>query len=325
MDLVRLYPQGFGTVILGSFPARTVYVPTLEFVKARATHAAQHDIGLEPATAAALGNGLGGASASLLSQMIFVPVDIISQRLMVQGAAPPAARQVSPQAPSTLACPAQRSDTLFSVCGLLRRRTGLDVLREILRSEGVKGLYRGYGTSVVLYVPQSALWWGSYGIYQSFLWHRLERVFGEPEQEVGAGEYPPGESPAELAGHNTLTTERIPPHLQQRDIGADTGAAAAGTSRGLSVTESLGWTLAVQTGSAVLAGLTTGALTTPLDVVKTRLQVGERDPASGRAPTFRYVTAVLCSRGAVPPAEHSRTRHCSIGRWSPTSTAGKGR
>lgn len=45
-------------------------------------------------------------------------------------------------------------------------RNGLQTLRLILATEGVRGLYRGFFASVSLFVPQSTLWWGSYGLYQ---------------------------------------------------------------------------------------------------------------------------------------------------------------
>ncbi len=31
------------------------------------------------------------------------------------------------------------------------------------RTEGVLGLYRGFNASVMMFVPSSAIWWGSYG------------------------------------------------------------------------------------------------------------------------------------------------------------------
>lgn len=47
---------------------------------------------------------------------------------------------------------------------------GLDVARKVLRSEGIRGLYRGFGLSVMTYVPSSAVWWASYGSSQRYIW-----------------------------------------------------------------------------------------------------------------------------------------------------------
>ena len=34
----------------------------------------------------------------------------------------------------------------------------------------MRGLYRGFGLSVVTFVPSSAVWWSAYGGYQKSLW-----------------------------------------------------------------------------------------------------------------------------------------------------------
>mgnify|MGYP001080347409 len=35
---------------------------------------------------------------------------------------------------------------------------GLQVARQIIAVEGVRGLYRGFGASVMTFVPNSAIW-----------------------------------------------------------------------------------------------------------------------------------------------------------------------
>lgn len=47
---------------------------------------------------------------------------------------------------------------------------GLDVVRKVLKSDGIRGLYRGFGLSVTTYAPTSAVWWASYGASQRFIW-----------------------------------------------------------------------------------------------------------------------------------------------------------
>lgn len=48
--------------------------------------------------------------------------------------------------------------------------SGLHIARDILKTEGVVGFYRGFGASVATLVPSSAVWWGAYGAYQKLLW-----------------------------------------------------------------------------------------------------------------------------------------------------------
>lgn len=47
---------------------------------------------------------------------------------------------------------------------------GFDVACKILKSEGIRGLYRGFGLSAITYAPSGAVWWGSYGSSQRFIW-----------------------------------------------------------------------------------------------------------------------------------------------------------
>lgn len=47
---------------------------------------------------------------------------------------------------------------------------GMDVARKILKSDGVRGLYRGFGLSVMTYSPSSAVWWATYGSSQRIIW-----------------------------------------------------------------------------------------------------------------------------------------------------------
>ncbi|DAZ93775.1 TPA: hypothetical protein N0F65_010467 [Lagenidium giganteum] len=86
-------------------------------------------------------NFLGGACASLVSQTIVVPLDIVSQRMMISGQGENVRRT--------------------------RTHTGgfVGVTKAIFRKEGIRGFYRGYLPSIATYAPSSALWWGSYGLF----------------------------------------------------------------------------------------------------------------------------------------------------------------
>jgi Mitochondrial carrier protein len=48
----------------------------------------------------------------------------------------------------------------------LSRVGGIGMTRHILRNEGVRGLYRGLGMSLITYTPSSAAWWSFYAVYQ---------------------------------------------------------------------------------------------------------------------------------------------------------------
>ncbi|KAI3676449.1 hypothetical protein L1987_86058 [Smallanthus sonchifolius] len=68
----------------------------------------------------------------------------------------------------------------------------LDVDRKLLKQDGIRGLYRGFGLSVMTYSPSSAIWWASYGSSQRVLWRLLghgteprDNSFGSSLQGTG--------------------------------------------------------------------------------------------------------------------------------------------
>jgi solute carrier family 25 protein 44 len=90
-----------------------------------------------------------GAVASFVGQMILVPLDVVSQRLMVQG-------------------------------GPRAFKGGAQLARHIVASEGVRGLYRGFAASVATYAPTSGVWWTCYDVYRSLA---AAAVLGEAGQD----------------------------------------------------------------------------------------------------------------------------------------------
>ncbi|KAJ7971108.1 Solute carrier family 25 member 44 [Quillaja saponaria] len=182
--------KGFGTVITGAVPARIIFLTALETTKVAAFRM------LEPfkfseTTQAALANGIAGMTSSLCAQSVFVPIDVVSQKLMVQG-----------------------------YSGHARYSGGLEVARMVLKSDGIRGLYRGFGLSVMTYSPSSAVWWATYGSSQRLIWRSL--------------------------GYGINHGEAVP---------------------------SLQKIVLVQAAGGIIAGATASCITTPLDTIKTRLQV----------------------------------------------------
>lgn len=41
-----------------------------------------------------------------------------------------------------------------------------EIIKKIIRYDGIAGFYRGYTASLCAYVPNSALWWAFYHLYQ---------------------------------------------------------------------------------------------------------------------------------------------------------------
>ncbi|XP_062214554.1 uncharacterized protein LOC133915422 [Phragmites australis] len=181
--------RGFATVITGAVPTRIIFLTALETTKAASLKLVEPLKLLEPVQAA-VANGLAGLSASTCSQAVFVPIDVISQKLMVQG-----------------------------YSGHARYKGGIDVARKIIKADGVRGLYRGFGLSVMTYAPSSAVWWASYGSSQRIIWSALDHWYDKED------------APSQL-----------------KIVG-------------------------VQATGGVIAGAVTSCVTTPIDTIKTRLQV----------------------------------------------------
>ncbi|MCO5600224.1 hypothetical protein L7F22_054334 [Adiantum nelumboides] len=169
--------RGFSTSLLGTIPARVLYMSTLEVTKSIAVETAL-TLGFSASTAATSANAVGGLAASVAAQLVWTPVDVISQRLMVQ---------------------------VYNTNGWM------------------EGLYRGFGMSILTYAPSNALWWGSYCLAQRTVW-------------------------GSLGYHRDTASE-------------------------CSATPSASLVFGVQSASAACAGGVTALLTTPLDTIKTRLQV----------------------------------------------------
>lgn len=122
---------------------------------------------------------LGGAAASTVSQTILVPVDIVSQQLMVLSRPISATSSTSSMnerelGRSTKSFNSSASRTQLAqlrsltpirlssvemVSGWSRFRA---VTSQIAKTHGVRGFYRGYLISLSTFVPNSALWWGFY-------------------------------------------------------------------------------------------------------------------------------------------------------------------
>ncbi|XP_035796052.1 solute carrier family 25 member 44-like [Anopheles albimanus] len=101
---------------------------------------------------------VAGGCASLVGQTIIVPFDVISQHAMVLGMGAHGGKN---GAVNPLGINFDK--------GSSRLRITRDIAREILRRDGFGGFYRGYTASLMAYVPNSAMWWAFYHLYQDEL------------------------------------------------------------------------------------------------------------------------------------------------------------
>lgn len=144
----RALYRGFGTSLMGTIPARALYMAALEITKSNVGTATVR-FGIAEPTAATIANAVAGLSAAMAAQLVWTPVDVVSQRLMVQGGSNPSGN---------------------SKGSARQYANGIDAFRKILKTDGPRGLYRGFGISIVTYAPSNAVWWASYSVAQRMVW-----------------------------------------------------------------------------------------------------------------------------------------------------------
>uniref|UniRef100_A0A1I8AUR2 Solute carrier family 25 member 44 n=1 Tax=Steinernema glaseri TaxID=37863 RepID=A0A1I8AUR2_9BILA len=110
----------------------------------------QCNMGLTSASAV---SALAGGAASTCTQLVFVPTDIIAQHMMVHNNP----RSFIGGSKNAAVIDQLRAD------GLEKKRTlGLRVIRAVYKVDGFKGFYRGFFSSIMLYIPSSMVFWSTY-------------------------------------------------------------------------------------------------------------------------------------------------------------------
>ena len=131
----RGFYAGLVPVLCGALPARAGYITALEGTRSFWQRRAEAS-GLQPTAAAAFSNGAAGFAAVLASQTIYTPCDVVTQRVMVASGTRGAAAA---------------------------EQSALHVARDIWHTSGWRGFYRGFGVTLVAYLPGGSVWWAAYG------------------------------------------------------------------------------------------------------------------------------------------------------------------
>ena len=106
---------------------------------------------------------VAGGTATLVAQSLTVPIDIVTQIMMMQGQAG-GIRALKNKRNYVLV---KNVDYIIPHREVVKLRGAVTIVRDILQREGVRGLYRGYHVSLLTYAPNSALWWAFYaGFYR---------------------------------------------------------------------------------------------------------------------------------------------------------------
>lgn len=161
----RGFYRGFGTSLMGTIPARALYMTALEVTKSNVGTVTVR-LGYSDTTALAIANAAAGLSSAMAAQLVWTPIDVVSQRLMVQ---------------SCSSSNATKNNILPSV-STYKYNNGLDAFRKILYSDGFRGLYRGFGISILTYAPSNAVWWASYSVAHRLIWGGFGCYMGKKDE-----------------------------------------------------------------------------------------------------------------------------------------------
>ena len=126
LSLKSLY-RGVGAALIGGVPATCIYLTSYEMSKGWLP---SYPFFQQSPFCVYFASGM---IAEALSCIVFVPTDVIKERLQVQG--------------KTLS---------------YGYRGSWDALQQIVRQEGLRGLFKGYGASLLSFGPFSALYFAIY-------------------------------------------------------------------------------------------------------------------------------------------------------------------
>jgi solute carrier family 25 protein 44 len=147
LNNIGQYYRGLGVVIALAIPARIIYISTLEYSREQIDANARHFLSNPPSALATysremlgllpmvtpFSGGIAGGLAAVSSQIIVVPMDVLSQKMMVM------------------------EEKVYQAEG-----SAVLVARKIILSDGWRGLYRGFGLSLFTSLPAGTIWWGTY-------------------------------------------------------------------------------------------------------------------------------------------------------------------
>mmetsp|Transcript_28196 Transcript_28196/g.45889 ORF Transcript_28196/g.45889 Transcript_28196/m.45889 type:complete len:392 (-) Transcript_28196:170-1345(-) len=244
--------RGFFTCQVGIIPAHSVYVTALECSKQYIKQHLAIQKGFGSRRATQLSSFMGGAAASLCAAVVRTPTDIIAQRLMIQGT--------------------KGASTAYS--------NGFHAFRTILKTEGIRGLYAGLGAAVLVSVPFSATFWGSYSSLKFYIGHSMSGLASTVEERRRRKQ----NNLSNLSNSRSSNSSRnMMPAAAQAEAAENQLAAAINASTASSENDEISkgilskapfgmWEALVFSSAAFLSASLAVAVTNPIDLVKTRIQ-----------------------------------------------------
>jgi hypothetical protein len=137
--------RGFGAVVVGGTPGTMLYFCSYEWIKGKLSTASSARAGSPmPDFAIYFASGM---LAEAIACIIYVPVDVIKERLQVQTTQTVADTITSNNKNIQIMRSATASSTSTSTSSS-GYNGSLDALKKILKTEGIRGIYKGYGATL---------------------------------------------------------------------------------------------------------------------------------------------------------------------------------
>lgn len=147
-DGIRGFYRGLGVATIGGIPGVCIYLTSYETSK---------NILSNNLSSQFLSYFLSGMVAESACGVFFVPVDVIKERMQVQ---------------QRMNIPSSGSG---STANHLYYSSAIDAVKKIMASEGIRGVYKGYGATLIAYGPFSACYFLFYEQLKKF--HGTELSF----------------------------------------------------------------------------------------------------------------------------------------------------
>lgn len=147
LNNISQYYRGLGVVVSMAIPARIIYISTLEYSRELVDTNARRLLSNPPSALESynkemlgllplvtpFSGGIAGGLAAVSSQLIVVPMDVLSQKQMVM------------------------KDSVYK-----ERGSAVKVARSIIHTDGWRGLYKGFSLSLFTSLPAGSVWWATY-------------------------------------------------------------------------------------------------------------------------------------------------------------------
>ena len=180
--------QGFTWNIIG-LPIDPLYIASLEYSRqVLSQYLKRHPDFISKDYSDLFITLTAGGAAAAVQQTFMVPIDVVTQRLMIQPTMPRAGLAPTP-VPATAA-----SSAATPTSPPKPNLSPVQIIREIMSHDGVRGLYKGYALTLSAVVPFSALQWALYWKVQSVFMNYLKThprapVPNRPPPQHGEDEY----------------------------------------------------------------------------------------------------------------------------------------